>query len=56
MDPKLVAVYEKEKKFPIHSDDKLANYAEVVITGDYFSEADIARHDSGKIAKVIAEL
>ena len=32
MDPKLVAVYEKEKKFPIHSDDKLANYAEVVIT------------------------
>ena len=56
MDAKLVAAYEKEKKFPIKCDDKLSKYTEKVITGDFFSEADIARHDSAKIAKVIAEL
>jgi len=56
MDPKLVAAYEKEKKFPIQCDNKLPEFAKKIITGDYFSEADIARHDSAKIAKVIAEL
>ena len=56
MDPKLVATYEKEKKFPIQCDNKLPEFAKKIITGDYFSEADIARHDSTKIAKVIAEL
>lgn len=56
MDPKLIAAYEKEKKYPIHCDEKLKEYAETVLTGDFFSEADIARHDSEKIAKVIAEL
>ena len=56
MDPKLVAAYEKEKKYPIYCDNKLPEFAKKVITGDYFSEADIARHDSAKIAKVIAEL
>ncbi|RJQ35173.1 YvcK family protein [Candidatus Parcubacteria bacterium] len=56
MDPKLVAAYEKEKKFPIQCDNKLPEFAKKIITGDYFSEADIARHDSAKIAKVIAGL
>ena len=56
MDPKLVAAYEKEKKYPIQCDNKLPEFAKKIITGDYFSEADIARHDSAKIAKVIAEL
>lgn len=56
MDPQLVAAYEKEKKYPITCDTRLSEYAENVITGDFFSEADIARHDSQKIAKVIAEL
>ncbi|RJR12613.1 YvcK family protein [Candidatus Parcubacteria bacterium] len=56
MDPDLVLAYEKEKKYPITCDSNLSNEAEKVITGDYFSEADIARHDSQKIAKVIAEL
>ena len=56
MDPKLVAAYEKEKKYPIQCDNKLPEFAKKVITGDFFSEADIARHDSTKIAKVIAEL
>ena len=56
MDPKLVTAYEKEKKYPIQCDAKLPEYAKKIITGDFFSEADIARHDSTKIAKVIAEL
>ncbi|MBI2612413.1 YvcK family protein [Candidatus Kaiserbacteria bacterium] len=56
MEPKLVAAYEKEKKYPIHCDDKLSEYTTKVITGDFFSEADIARHDSAKIAKTISEL
>ena len=30
--------------------------AEHVIAGDFFFEADIARHDSEKIAKIISEL
>ncbi len=56
MDAKLVTAYEKEKKYPIHCDDKLSEYAVKVIPGDFFSEADIARHDSAKIAKTISEL
>lgn len=56
MDPALVTAYEKEKKYPIECDDKLDEYAEKVIRGDFFSEADIARHDSEKIARIISEL
>lgn len=56
MDPALVAAYEKERKYPIRCDDTLDAYARQVIRGDFFSEADIARHDSEKIARVISEL
>ena len=56
MEKKLVAAYEKEKKYPIVCDEKLGEYAVKVIRGDFFSEADIARHDSAKIAKTISEL
>ncbi|MBI4094058.1 YvcK family protein [Candidatus Kaiserbacteria bacterium] len=56
MEKKLVVAYEKEKKYPIVCDDMLKEFAKNVITGDFFSEADIARHDSAKIAKTIAEL
>lgn len=56
MDAKLIAAYEKEKKHPILCDDELAACTTQLITGDFFSEADIARHDSAKIAKVIAAL
>lgn len=56
MDPALVTAYEKEKKYPIQCDDKLDEYAKEVIRGDFFSEADIARHDSEKIARIISEL
>ncbi len=56
MDDRLVAAYAKEDKHPIRYDETLAKYAEKVITGDFFSESDIARHDSEKLAKVISEL
>jgi len=56
MDAGLIAAYEKEKKYPIQCDEKLSTCATKVITGDFFSEADIARHDSEKIAKMISEL
>lgn len=56
-DPALLELYEKEKKFPMKVDtDELANYTENLITGDFASESDLARHDSDKIAKVLAEL
>lgn len=56
MDPDLVAAYEKEKKHPLHCDESLSALGDNVVTGDFFSEADIARHDSEKIAKVISTL
>ncbi len=56
MQKKLVAAYEKEKKYPIKCDADLSTYTHHIITGNFFSEADIARHDSHKIAKVIAEV
>lgn len=56
MDPKLIEAYEREKKYPVVCDADLAHYAREVITGDFFSEADIARHDSDKLAKVLMDL
>ncbi|MDO8514176.1 MAG: YvcK family protein [bacterium] len=56
MSPKLAAAYEQEKKFPMKCDESLDQFAKHVITGDFFSEADIARHDSEKIARIISDL
>lgn len=56
MDPRLVEAYEKEKKYPMMCDDKVNEYADKVISGDFFSESDIARHDPEKISAIIAEL
>ncbi len=56
MSPKILAAYEKEKKYPMECDAALEQYAGKVITGDLFSDADIARHDSAKIARIISEL
>lgn len=53
---KLLEAYAEEKKYPMVCDKELSEYANEVITGDFFSEADIARHDADKLAKVIAEL
>lgn len=52
----LLTAYEKEKKFPMRYDADVSKYAHHVITGDFFSEAEKARHDSAKIAKIISEL
>ncbi len=49
----LVAAYEAEKKYPMACDDALAEYVDTVITGDFFSSADIARHDAEKLSAVI---
>lgn len=56
MDAKLVAAYAKEKKYPVVCDERLGDCAKEVIKGGFFWEVDIARHDSGKIAKVLAKL
>lgn len=56
MDEKLVKAYEAERKQPLTCDDALGSLVENVITGSYFSEADIARHDPEKTARVISEL
>ena len=56
MNSKLAAAYELEKKYPMKCDETLDDYTTNVITGDFFSEADIARHDSEKIARIISEL
>lgn len=56
MDEKLVKAYEVEKKKPLVCDAALGALAQKVIEGDYFSEADIARHDSEKTARIICEL
>jgi len=53
---KMLAEYEKEKKHPMVCDAALNELAGRVITGDFFSSADKARHDSEKIAKIISEL
>lgn len=56
MDEKLVRAYEAEKKYPMKCDSALAEYATHVITGNFFSEADIARHDAEKVAAEIGKL
>lgn len=56
MDQKLIDAYKEERKHPVVCDEGLKEYAERVITGDYFSEADIARHDSEKLAAALAAL
>ena len=37
-------------------DPALEQYAKKVITGDFSSRTDKARHDSAKIAKILSEL
>lgn len=56
LDPKLVAAYEKEKKYPMRYDAALEGLVRKVITGDFASEADIARHDGEKLAHVLTDL
>lgn len=53
---KLLADYEKEKKYPMLCDAAIQTLTQRVITGNFTSKSDKARHDSVKIAKIIAEL
>lgn len=56
-DPAMLAAYAEEKKMPMPIDTPaLEVFAKEIILGDFASESDLARHDSDKIAKVIAEL
>lgn len=52
----LLASYEKEKKYPVVLDKKLAEYAERLLIDDIYDDSSILRHDSGKIAAIIAKL
>jgi len=56
-DPAMLAAYAEEKKVPMPVDTTdLETYATEIILGDFASESDLARHDSDKVAKVLAEL
>lgn len=56
-DPAMLAAYAEEKKEPMTLDTiELETYATEIILGDFASESDLARHDSDKVAKVLAEL
>lgn len=56
-DPAMLSAYAEEKKEPMALDTvELEKYAKEIILGDFASESDLARHDSDKVAKVLAEL
>ena len=56
-DKAMLAAYAEEKKEPMPFDIvDLETYATEIILGDFASESDLARHDSDKVAKVLAEL
>lgn len=57
MPKELTDNYAKEQKYPFQCDrENLKKYAKKVICGDFFSSADIARHDPEKIGRVISDL
>lgn len=56
IDKSLAESYARENKHPMRCDSALSQYVTKVITGDFFLAADIARHDSEKLARVISEL
>lgn len=57
LDADLVATYAKQKQYPMVCDEEESKkYAENVVTGDFFLEADIARHDADKVAAFISTL
>jgi hypothetical protein len=46
----------KMKIYPMRYDAALEGLVRKVITGDFASEADIARHDGEKLAHVLTDL
>jgi uncharacterized cofD-like protein len=56
-DKGMLTAYAQEKKEPMPFDViDLETYTTEVVLGDFASESDLARHDSDKVAKVLAEL
>lgn len=56
MDEELVAAYAREDKYPMVYNGGLERLARHVVEGNFYSDADIARHDPMKIAQTIAAL
>lgn len=56
MEPHLLEAYAAQKQYPMVCDDESEKYAKHVVRGDFFSEADIARHDAEKVAAFISTL
>ena len=57
MPKELTDAYAEEKKYPLQCDaSNLEKYAGKIISGSFFSSADIARHDPERIGRVIFEL
>lgn len=54
--PETLERYAAQKQYPIVCDESLSQYAAHVMTGDFASEADIARHDGERLAAAIAGL
>lgn len=56
-DADVIAAYAEQKKEPVVIDEsELKTCATEIITGDFASESDLARHDSDVVAKVLAGL
>ena len=57
LDSVLLETYAAQKQYPMICDEEASKqYATHVVTGDFFSEADIARHDAEKIAAFVSTL
>lgn len=52
----LLGAYEKEKKYPVVMDDELSQYGEKIVIDDIYDDTSVLRHDSHKIAALIARL
>ncbi len=54
--PDVLERYSEHKQYPIGCDAGVSDYAAQVLTGDFASEADVARHDGEKLAEAIVGL
>lgn len=50
------ATYAEAKQFPLVCDEKVSDFAHHVITGNYVSGTDVARHDCDELARVLSTL
>lgn len=54
--PELLAAYAKEKAFPVEVDPGIYDLAREIIIKELMGDADIARHDSTRLAKTLVSL